>query len=305
MESLSIVCDEIPCYAWGAGLNQGNHAHLKGGTYCAWHDVMVMGYIFGFKEAQRYDDWYVNPQNRFVADLEDHVMLRLLRPVRGERVLDIGCGTGRDLFMFLEMGLDVTGLDASPHMLEVAKKRLGHRGELRQGLAEALPFEDNSFDIATLVTTLEFVDDPYKALQEACRVAKDRVFLGALNRYSVKAIERRVKGMFSQSVYNRASFFSVWELKRYVREILGKTPVRWGTAPQFPGSLKKYTQYLERYFLVQKSPFGTFIGMAVTLVPRYRTKNIPIDEYVRQPTKAAPSLMQTPTHSSQCPPAKT
>ena len=255
-----------------------------------------MGYIFGFKEAQRYDDWYDDPQNRFVADLEDHLMLRLLLPARGERLLDIGCGTGRDLLKFLQMGLDVTGLDASPPMLQVAKKRLGHRGELRRGSAEDLPFEDNSFDIATLMTTLEFVDDPYKALQEACRVAKDRVFLGVLNRYSVKAIERRVKGMFSQSLYNRARFFSVWELRRQVREILGKTPVRWGTVPQLPASLKRYTQYLEKYFLVQKSPLGTFIGMAVTLVPRYRTKNIPIDEYVRQPTKAAPSLMQTPTH---------
>ncbi|MDY6951790.1 MAG: class I SAM-dependent methyltransferase [Thermodesulfobacteriota bacterium] len=306
MESLLIVCNELPCCAWQAGLSQGYRAaHLERGTHRARYDVMVMGYVFGFKEAQGYDDWYENPQNRFVADLENHVMLRLLRPVRGERLLDIGCGTGRGLFKFLEMGLDVTGLDASPQMLEVARKRLGHRVDLRQGSAEDLPFEDSSFNIATLVTSLEFVDDPYKALQEACRVAKDRVFLGVLNRYSVKAIERRVKGMFSQSVYNRARFFSVWELKRRVREILGRTPVRWGTAPQLPASLNKYTQYFEKYFLVQKSPFGTFIGMAVTLVPRYRTKNIPIDEFVRQPTKAAPSLMQTPTHSSHCPSANT
>jgi ubiquinone/menaquinone biosynthesis C-methylase UbiE len=281
----------------GRQVTQGKRVlNLMGMDHQAPNDVMVMGYIFGFKEAQRYDDWYGIPQNRFVADLEDHVMMRLLRPMRGERLLDIGCGTGRSLLKFFQMGLDVTGLDASPQMLEVAKKRLGHRGDLRQGSAEDLPFEDNSFNIATLVTTLEFVDDPYKALEEAFRVAKDRVFLGVLNRYALKALERRVKGMFSKSIYNQAKFFSVWELKRQVRQILGKTPVRWGTTPQLPISLRQYTQSIEKYFLVQKSPFGTFIGMAVPVVPRYRTKNIPIEEYVRQPTKAAPSLMQTPTH---------
>ena len=257
-----------------------------------------MGYVFDFKEARNYDDWYENPQNRFVGDLEEQIMLRLLNPVRGERVLDIGCGTGRHLSMFFGRGLDITGLDASPHMLEVARKRLAHRADLHQGLAEDLPFEDNSFNIATLVTTLEFVDDTEKALMEACRVAKDRIFLGVLNRYSAKAVERRVGGIFSESVFNRARFFSVWGLKHHVREILGKTPVRWGTVHHLPAGFRRYTQYIEQSSLTHKSPFGTFIGMVVTLLPRYQTKNIPI-EYARKPRETAPGLMQTPTHSSQ------
>ena len=116
-----------------------------------------MAYIFDFKAAQHYDGWYENPANRFVADLEDQLLLRLLQPARGERILDIGCGTGRHLQVFSEMGLDVTGLDASPYMLDIAREKLGHRAELHQGLAEDLPFEDNSFDIATLITSLEFV----------------------------------------------------------------------------------------------------------------------------------------------------
>jgi ubiquinone/menaquinone biosynthesis C-methylase UbiE len=257
-----------------------------------------MGYIFDFKAARQYDSWYENPQNRFVADLEDQILLRLLQPVRGERVLDIGCGTGRHLAMFLKMGLDITGLDASPHMLEIARKRLGSRAELHQGFAQDLPFEDNSFNIATLMTTLEFVDETQKVLAEACRVAKDRIFLGVLNRYAVKGIERRLTGIFSESIFNRARFFSVWGLKRDVREILGKVPLKWGTVHHFPASLRTYTQSIERYSLVQKSPFGTFIGMAVTLVPRYQTKNIPI-KYAHQASKAAPGLMQSPTHSRQ------
>jgi ubiquinone/menaquinone biosynthesis C-methylase UbiE len=255
-----------------------------------------MGYVFQFKDAREYDNWYQNPSNRFVADLEDQLLLRLLEPVRGQRVLDIGCGTGRHLHMFLEMGLDITGLDASPHMLEVARKKLGHRGDFHQGVAEDLPFEDNSFNIATLITTLEYVDDIQETLEEACRVAKDRIFLGVLNRYAIKAVERRLKGMFSQSIYNRAKFFGVWELKRHVRQVMGKTPLRWATVHHLPASFEKYTQHVERCSLVQKCPFGSFIAMSVTLIPRYQACNIPID-YVRHPKGAVTGLMRNPTRS--------
>ncbi|OEU80472.1 MAG: hypothetical protein BA872_02445 [Desulfobacterales bacterium C00003060] len=250
-----------------------------------------MDYVFDFKVAQKYDNWYQNPKNQFIADLENQLLLRLLRPVRGERVLDIGCGTGRNLLMFLEMGLDVTGLDTSPHMLDITRKKLGHRADLHQGLAEALPFEDNSFDIATLITTLEFVDDTHKALQEACRVAKDRIFLGVLNCYAIKGIERRIKGIFSRSTYNRARFFSIWELKGVLRQVVGKTPLKWGTVLHLPASFRRYSQYLERWPFVHRSPFGGFIGMVVTLVPRYTTQNIPIG-YVGHPTRAATDLMK-------------
>lgn len=246
-----------------------------------------MGYIFDYNAARQYDSWYKNPENRFVADLEDQLVLRLLEPVRGERVLDIGCGTGRHLLMFSELGLDITGLDASPHMLGIAQRKLGHRVQLYEGVAEDLPFEDNSFDIVTIITTLEFVDDVKKALEEACRVAEKRIFVGVLNRYSIKAIERRVKGIFSESIYNRARFFSVWQIKRDVQEVLGKVPVGWGTALHLPTSLMKYTQHLERWRHFQRFPFGCFIGVGITLVPRYRTQNVPIG-YVEQPTGVAP-----------------
>jgi len=262
-------------------------------TVLAARITISMGYIFDDKVAQQYDNWYQHPDNRFVTDLEDALLLRLLQPVRGQRVLDIGCGTGRHLLMFLEMGLDVTGLDPSPHMLGIAAAKLGHRAELHQGWGEALPFEDNSFDIATLVTTLEFVDDVQKALEEACRVTEGRLFLGVLNRYAIKGIERRLRGIFSESIYNRAKFFSVWEVKRHVIRILGKTPLEWGTVLHCPLSFRKYTQRLEQWSLMQKCPFGCFIGMVVTLMPQYQTQNIPI-EYVRQPGGAMPGLMKTP-----------
>jgi SAM-dependent methyltransferase len=252
-----------------------------------------MAYIFDFKAAKHYDGWYENPGNRFVADLENQLVMRLLAPVRGERILDIGCGTGRYLQAFSQMGLDVTGLDASPYMLDMAREKLGHRAELHQGFAEDLPFEDNSFDVATLITALEFLENPQEALREACRVAEDRIFVGVLNRYAIKGIERRIKGIFSKSLFNRARFYSLWELKACIQDAVGKTPLRWGTVLQLPASLRQYTGRFEKWPLVHRCPFGCFIGVVATLVPRFQTRNITVP-YVQKPEGAAPGVMKTP-----------
>ena len=81
-----------------------------------------MGYVFEFNDAVAYDHWVNTKRNRYAADLEIQLMLRMLKPVRGETVLDIGCGTGSSLLPFIEKGLQGTGLDPSPYMIDLAKK---------------------------------------------------------------------------------------------------------------------------------------------------------------------------------------
>ena len=193
-----------------------------------------MGHIFDFQDAIAYERWLEKPPNNAIFRLETQLMCDMLKPMRGETLLDIGCGTGACLQAFLGMDLQATGLDPSSYMLDIALKKLGNRVDLYRGYAEDLPFDDNSFTYASLFTTLEFVEDPRKALEEACRVAKDRVFIGVLNRYAIKGIQRRVKGMFASTIYNHAQFFSVWELKTILREILGPMPVTWRTVCQLP-----------------------------------------------------------------------
>ncbi|MDL1976502.1 MAG: class I SAM-dependent methyltransferase [Deltaproteobacteria bacterium] len=233
-----------------------------------------MKHIFDFTAAREYDRWFDDPRNRFVYDLEKEIILKLLSPRPRERLLDIGCGTGNHLRIFDDMGLDVTGVDSSPYMLDIARKKMGQRAEIRRGNAEEIPFEDNSFDIATLINVLEFTDDPARVIAEASRVARERVFIGALNSFALKGIERRVKGIFKENIYNRARFFSVWGLHREARSVLGKVPVAWRTVHSFPAALRRYTGRLERWGLVQRFPFGSFIGMIITLVPTYQTRNI-------------------------------
>jgi ubiquinone/menaquinone biosynthesis C-methylase UbiE len=234
-----------------------------------------MGYVFDFKDAIAYEQWFKKPESQIAFELETRLMRTLLEPISGESVLDIGCGTGASLLPFLEMGLQVTGLDPSTYMLDIASQNVENRADLYRGYAEDLPFDDNSFNYACLFTTLEFVDDPQKALEEACRVAKDRIFIGVLNRYAIKSIQRRVKGMFAPSIYNHAQFFSVWEIKQKIRKILGNTPISWRTVcqlPSQPGKTGKIVTSLEQSKILQRCPFGAFAGMVVTLIPRFRTR---------------------------------
>ena len=246
-----------------------------------------MGYVFDFNDAVAYQKWLDNPANRFSANLESRLMIDMLKPLPNRSIIDIGCGSGWSLVKFIAMGLEVSGIDPSPYMLDIALENVNSHAELYRGHAESLPFDDNSFHYACLITTLEFVDDPLKSLQEAFRVAKDRVFIGVLNRYAFKSIKRRIKGLFTETIYNHANFFSIWELKNMIRLILGDVPVSWGTVCQFPFVSGKIISKIEQMPLVQKCPFGTFVGLVVTPVPRFTTRPLPIICRTRRTTDPA------------------
>lgn len=87
------------------------------------------------------------------------------------RLLDAGCGAGMALQIAAELGAAVAGIDASPALLEIARDRLpGAR--LEQGDLEALPFEDDSFDVVTGFNAFQYAADPVAALREARRVVR-------------------------------------------------------------------------------------------------------------------------------------
>lgn len=90
---------------------------------------------------------WASPERVFLGEL-----LRCLALKSGDRVLDVGCGSGELLALAatLEPGAFLVGIDPDEDALEMASHKISgtlHAAELHQGVAEQLPFEDECFDV--------------------------------------------------------------------------------------------------------------------------------------------------------------
>jgi ubiquinone/menaquinone biosynthesis C-methylase UbiE len=119
--------------------------------------------------AERYDDRWAS-----YVDASVRETLRRLPPNGDGRLLDIGCGTGA----FLEAvrarypDMRIAGVDISPHMLAVARRRLPKSAALHVAPADALPFPDARFDVVVTTNAFHFFRTPDAALREIHRVLR-------------------------------------------------------------------------------------------------------------------------------------
>ncbi|HEU4760307.1 MAG TPA: class I SAM-dependent methyltransferase [Dehalococcoidia bacterium] len=128
-------------------------------------------------EQERGHKWFAAMYDRMMASAERSFM----KPVREEiaggasgRVLEVGAGTGAN-FPYYREGIEVSATEPDPFMLEKAEARARTAGraiELKRAPAEALPFDDESFDAVVCTLVLCTVRDPEKALAEIRRVLK-------------------------------------------------------------------------------------------------------------------------------------
>ena len=216
--------------------------------------------------SQRYDGWYGSPWGEYADRAEKRLLDRLARPPPGESGLDFGCGTGRYLEWLHAKGLRVTGVDASPDMIMVARRRLagaGARGRAFVADAGSLPFGADSFDLVVAVTSLEFMQTPEAALREMARVCRRRLFLGVLSRSSLYA--RRVRRKGPASSLAKARLYSVRELVELVRSALGSRPCVWRTgllAPEMQSRVgAALARSIDRIPGVDRLPWGAYIGL--------------------------------------------
>ncbi|NGZ95000.1 MAG: class I SAM-dependent methyltransferase [Nitrospira sp. WS110] len=201
-----------------------------------------------FSVAARYEDWYAGP-GREADELEKRLLAKLLACFPGAKTaLEVGCGTGHCTRWLQECGLRAIGLDLSWPMLLEARRL--QSPPCLQGDALALPFADRSIDLVALITTVEFVENPLRTLEEAVRVARQGLMLGVLNRRSLLVLQYRISG---EDVWRAAHFYSVGELKRLVVQAAkGRfQSLRWRTTlwpiPHLPDL---------------PVPWGGFIGLA-------------------------------------------
>lgn len=94
-----------------------------------------------------------------------------LAPLRGLDYLDVGCGAGMAARIAAERGANVSGVDAAPALLEIARQRVPG-ANFREADLESLPFPAKSFDCVTGFNAFQYAGNPIAALHEAKRVAR-------------------------------------------------------------------------------------------------------------------------------------
>lgn len=218
------------------------------------------------QSAHRFDAWLNSPEGRVARDLRQQLLLELVRPKWGESVLHVGCASGETMRMLADVGTHVAGIDPSPGDLRQTRHRLGPFW-LTQGEATALPFADESFDVAILDGCFEFLDDPAEAVRELARVARRRIYVGTINPWSLRAASVRIGARWQPTFYGDAKLHS---LPRVLKLLTVAETIRWrwGSVAHLPGPLSEVgiVQRLARGTVGWPNPFVAYLGFVADVV---------------------------------------
>jgi ubiquinone/menaquinone biosynthesis C-methylase UbiE len=126
--------------------------------------------------AAAYDDWaktYDIVENR-TRDLAAEVLRKTELNLTGRKLIEVGCGTGRNTEWLAERAAGIVGLDFSEAMLARARKRIDspHVRFVQQDVREPWPLPDNSADVVIAMLVLEHVEHLKPVFAEAARVLR-------------------------------------------------------------------------------------------------------------------------------------
>jgi len=171
--------------------------------------------------ASGWSDWRVKPRREIDKFAHDWWP---------SRILDIGCGNGRNLLPFSERGFDCYGIDFSKQMVGNAEELFKRRGLVAKfNVADArkLPFRSGNFDYCVSIAVLHHlkgVKEQMRALQEMKRVLRKGgiALVTVWNKYSFRYPHMALKPKETYISWNRKGtahqryyyLFSYWELKR-------------------------------------------------------------------------------------------
>ena len=111
--------------------------------------------------------WWHIGRRQIIASFVEDICRRVTD--RRPRILDVGCGTGANLLMLSKYG-DAEGVDVSEDALAFCRERGLEKVKL--GAAEALPYEDGTFDLVTALDVVEHLDNDLAGLREMRRVLR-------------------------------------------------------------------------------------------------------------------------------------
>lgn len=118
----------------------------------------------------------------------------------GQPVLDVGCGTGRLLLDYLRQGIDVEGVDNSPEMLEICKKKAGEQGlvpKLYEQYVETLGLPKKYQTILVPSSSLQLIVEPSQA-DEALKRLIDHLLPGGVIAASIMTLWKKGEPLISE-----------------------------------------------------------------------------------------------------------
>ena len=138
------------------------------------------------------------PIGELIASTQASVLANFIGTIRNRVILDVGTGTGRAALLLARGGADVTAVDASSEMLEVARRRAaddGTRVHFLVGDAHALGFPDRSFDVALSLRVIMHTPRWQQCIAELCRVAERLVIVDYPSAHSGAVLESLARGL--------------------------------------------------------------------------------------------------------------
>lgn len=207
--------------------------------------------------AKEYDRWYDTAAGRAHDRQQKALVRELLPPPKaGDRLLDVGCGTGHWSRFFASLGYGVVGVDVSEQMIEVAKA--GAPAQCLFAAADAcdLPFDAHCFQVVAAMATLEFVSDAPRVLAEMFRTVRchGSVLVGTLNRLAPVNRHRVAKG---KQPYASARMFSLSQLRELLAPF-GQVRAR-VTAEKAGSRGRRVWKAVRRRASLRREPDGAFI----------------------------------------------
>lgn len=197
--------------------------------------------VHAFDElAAEYDAWYDGDGN-LIFRIEAQAFGMLL-PDMPEPWLEIGVGSGR---FAQALGIE-TGIDPSPNLIEIARKR-GIKAF--DGYGENSPFEEKSFGTVFLIVTLCFLSSPLAVLKEAGRILAPggKIALGLVLKDSPWGKYYQQKKAEGHRFYRHATFYSVEEVAGLLEQAGFTTETTISTLFQAPGNVKQAEQPRKGY----------------------------------------------------------
>lgn len=176
-----------------------------------------------------------NPIQKFLIKNFYRELIKVVKPVKPERILDVGCGEGETIAQLKrsKVGKTYEGIDNSGDAIKIGKKI--YQGiNIKLADIYKLPYRDNSFDLLVCTEVLEHLENPKKALSELRRVSAKYILLSVPNE-PFFFLANLLRGKYLRRFGNHPEHINQWTnigfkkflSKNGLRIVASRTPLPW------------------------------------------------------------------------------